>query len=267
MLDKQRSSSTIKVYTAARAASMPLLLADRWAKILRFFLLHFYEAPGELIPRVLVQFHFGTYQPFEPLQSSSLRVLSLKTVLLLALASVKWVGDLQVLSVKLVCLEFGPNDSKVVLKPWLGYVPEVLSTPFRAHVIKLSAFLPYGQPEVPALPCQGPENIHWAFCLVQKVRTAFCWLRNRAKGGPVTKQSISSWLVDAITLAYSSSCCSAPSESEPIPPKASPRLGHGPAWGPFQTFVRRMAGPRRPHLQGFTTWMSPPCRPESCLLK
>ncbi len=205
--------------------------------------------------------------PFEPLQSSSLRVLSLKTVLLLALASVKRVGDLQALSVNLVCLEFRPNDSKVVLKPWLGYVPEVLSTPFRAHVIKLSAFLPYGQPEVPALPCQGPENIHWAFCLVQKVRTAFCWIRNRPKGGPVTKQSISRWLVDAITLAYSSSCCSAPSESEPIPPEASPRLRHGPAWGPFQTFVRWMAGLRRPHLQGFTTWMSPPCRPESCLLK
>ncbi len=99
-------------------------------------------------------------------------MLSLKTALLLALASVKRVGDLQALSVNAACLEFGPNDSKVVLKPRLGYVPKVLSTPFRA------------------------------FCLVQKVRTGFCWLR--AKGGPVTKQRISRWLVDAITLAYSS---------------------------------------------------------------
>ncbi len=80
--------------------------------------------------------------PFEPLQSSSLRVLSLKTALLLALASVKWVGDLQDLSVNPVCLKFGPNDSKVVLKPRLGYVPKVLSTPFRAQVITLSAFSP-----------------------------------------------------------------------------------------------------------------------------
>ncbi len=69
--------------------------------------------------------------PFEPLQSSSLRVLSLKTALLLALASVKQVGDLQALSVNSACLEFGPNDSKVVLKPRLGYVPKVLSTLFR----------------------------------------------------------------------------------------------------------------------------------------
>ncbi len=75
--------------------------------------------------------------PFEPLQSSSLRVLSLKTTLLLALASVKQVGDLQALSVNPACLEFGPNDSKVVLKPMLGYVPKVLSTPFRAQVLML----------------------------------------------------------------------------------------------------------------------------------
>ncbi len=77
--------------------------------------------------------------PFEPLQSSSLRTLSLKTTLLLALASVKRVGDLQALSVNPACLEFGPNDSKVVLKQRLGYVPKVLSTPFRAQVIALSA--------------------------------------------------------------------------------------------------------------------------------
>ncbi len=51
---------------------------------------------------------------------------------------------------------------------------------------------------------------------------------------PVTKQRISRWLVDAITLAYSSSGCSAPSESEPTPPEASPRPGHGPAGCPCQ---------------------------------
>ncbi len=48
------------------------------------------------------------------------------------------VGDLQALSINLACLEFGPNDSKVILKPRLGYVPKVLSTLFRAQVIALS---------------------------------------------------------------------------------------------------------------------------------
>jgi len=80
--------------------------------------------------------------PFELLQSMSLSALSLKTALLLALASVKEVGHLQALSINPACLEFGPNDSKVVLKQRLGYVPKVLSTPFRAQVIALSRFHP-----------------------------------------------------------------------------------------------------------------------------
>ncbi len=71
-------------------------------------------------------------RPFEPLQSTSLRALSLKTTLLLALTSVKRVGDLQALSINPACLEFRPNDSKVVLKPRLGYVSKVLSTPFQS---------------------------------------------------------------------------------------------------------------------------------------
>ncbi len=80
--------------------------------------------------------------PFESLQSTSLIALSLKTTLLLALVSVKRVGDLQALSINPACLEFGPNNSKVVLKPRLGYVLKVLSTPFRAQFIVLSALPP-----------------------------------------------------------------------------------------------------------------------------
>ncbi len=101
--------------------------------------------------------------PFEPLQSTSPRALSLKTALLLALPSVKWEGDLQALSINPACLEFGPNDSKVVLKPRLGYVP---------RCSRLCS--------VPRNPCSapsGPWGYNWAFCLIRKVRTAFFWLR------------------------------------------------------------------------------------------
>ncbi len=79
--------------------------------------------------------------PFEPLQSTSLRALSFKT-LLLSMASVKRVGNLKALSISPACLEFGPNDSKVILKPRLGYVPKVLSTAFGAQVIALSVLSP-----------------------------------------------------------------------------------------------------------------------------
>ncbi len=80
--------------------------------------------------------------PFEPLQSANLKSLLIKTALLLALASVKRLGDWQGLSASAACLESGPNDSKVILKPRHGYIPKVLYTPFRVQVITLSVLLP-----------------------------------------------------------------------------------------------------------------------------
>ncbi|KAI2662170.1 Altered inheritance of mitochondria protein 21 [Labeo rohita] len=77
--------------------------------------------------------------PFEPLASVELKYLSLKTALLTALASIKRVGDLQAFSVDEVCLEFGPGDSHVILRPRPGYVPKVPTTPFRDQVVNLQA--------------------------------------------------------------------------------------------------------------------------------
>ncbi|KAL0186327.1 hypothetical protein M9458_017997, partial [Cirrhinus mrigala] len=69
--------------------------------------------------------------PFEPLQSVDLSVLSMKTALLTVLTSVKEVGDLQALSVSDLCMEFRPADSQVVLRPQPGYVSKVPTMPFR----------------------------------------------------------------------------------------------------------------------------------------
>ncbi len=55
----------------------------------------------------------------------------------MALATVKRVGDLQAYSVDDSCLEFGPGNSHVVLRPRPGYVPKVPTTPFRDQVVNL----------------------------------------------------------------------------------------------------------------------------------
>ncbi len=155
MLDKQHSSSTIKVYAAAIAAFHAHIAGrsvGRDSAVTQF--LQGARIMNPPHPRTVPPWDLPTVlralegPPFEPLQSLSLRVLSLKTALLLALASVKRVGDLQALSVNPIWLEFGPNDSKVFLKPRLGYVSKVVSTPFRAQVITLSAFYNL---DVPAL--------------------------------------------------------------------------------------------------------------------
>ncbi len=80
--------------------------------------------------------------PFEPLESAPERILTLKVTLLLALMSLKRVGDLQALSVSEMCMDFAPGLVKVTLQPRPGYVPKVLSTSFRSQVVTLHSFHP-----------------------------------------------------------------------------------------------------------------------------
>ncbi len=80
--------------------------------------------------------------PFEPLQSADLKILSMKTLQLVALAFIKRVGDLLAFSFNESCLEFGPGDGQVVLRPQPGYVPKVPPTPFRDQVVSLQALPP-----------------------------------------------------------------------------------------------------------------------------
>ncbi|KAI2654443.1 ORF V: Enzymatic polyprotein [Labeo rohita] len=144
--------------------------------------------------------------PFEPLTMVDLKPLTLKAALLLALVSVKRVGDLQALSISPSCLEFGPGDSKVILKPRHGYVPKVPSTPFRAQVVTLSA-LPSseGDQELSLLcPVRALRMYIERSAPFRQSEQLFICFGGRSKGHPVTKQRLSRWIVDAITLAYSS---------------------------------------------------------------
>ncbi|KAL0176923.1 hypothetical protein M9458_029253, partial [Cirrhinus mrigala] len=80
--------------------------------------------------------------PFEQLDSAEIKYLSLKTLLLIMLTSIKGVGDLHAFSVNKSCLEFGPADSHVTLRPQPGYVPRVPTTPLREQVVNLQALPP-----------------------------------------------------------------------------------------------------------------------------
>ncbi len=92
--------------------------------------------------------------PFDPLQTVELKFF--QTPLLLALASIKRVGDLHAFSVGDSCLEFGP--AQVILRPQPGYVPKVPTTPFRDQVVSLQA-LPSEEAD-PALALLVPSE-HW----------------------------------------------------------------------------------------------------------
>ncbi len=80
--------------------------------------------------------------PFETLESAPEWILTIKVTLLLALTSLKRVGDLQALSISERCMDFVPGLVKMTLRPRPGYVPKVLSTSFRSQVVTRHSFHP-----------------------------------------------------------------------------------------------------------------------------
>ncbi len=210
-LERRLSPSTLKVYMAAIAANHDPVEGKSVGKhdwVVRFLRgarrLNPPRPPSipswdlSLVLRALQQ------GPFEPLQTVEPKFLSMKTLLLLALASIKRVGDLHPFSVDDSCLQFGPADSQIILRPRPGYVPKVPTTPFRDQVVSLQALPPEEADPALALLCPVRALRHYVD-RTQSFRTSdqlFVCHGGRQKGKAVSKQRMAHWIVDAITLAY-----------------------------------------------------------------
>ncbi|KAI2666099.1 ORF V: Enzymatic polyprotein [Labeo rohita] len=210
-LERRLSPSTLKVYVAAIAAYHDAVDGTSLGKhqlIVRF--LRGARRVNPPRPHPIPSWDLSvTLQglreaPFEPLASVELKYLSLKTALLTALASIKRVGDLQAFSVDEACLEFGPGDSHVILRPRPGYVPKVPTTPFRDQVVNLQA-----------LPLEEADPASALLCPVRALRIyvdrtrhfrrteqLFVCFGGQQKGNAVSKQRLAHWVVDAISLSY-----------------------------------------------------------------
>ncbi len=188
-LERRLSPSTLKVYVAAIAANHDPVEGKSVGKhdwVVRFLRgarrLNPPRPPSipswdlSLVLRALQQ------GPFEPLQTVEPKFLSMKTLLLFALASIKRVGDLHAFSVDDSCLQFGPADSQIILRPRPGYVPKVPTTPFRDQVVSLQALPP--EEADPALALLVPSE-HWDTTLtgrkLQDLRPALCLSRRPAE--------------------------------------------------------------------------------------
>ncbi|XP_073690968.1 uncharacterized protein [Garra rufa] len=216
LIDGGRSFSTIKVYLAAIAAchvgfdgttvgQHPLI--RRFMKGARRSL----PVTKKVIPEWDLSMVLGVLSqyPFEPLGDISLKLLSLKTALLLALASAKRVSDLHALSVHSSCTKFSINGDKVFLRPNPAFMPKCFPA-FACEVIQLSAFHP------PPFSSSEDKRLN-ALCPVRSLRvyidrtSAFrrsdqlfiSWAPPNT-GNPISKQRLSHWLVEAISLAYES---------------------------------------------------------------
>jgi hypothetical protein len=158
--------------------------------------------------------------PLEPLKSVELKFLSVKTALMVALASFKRVGDLHAFSVDEACLEFGPAYSHVILRPRPGYVLKVPTTPLRDQVVNLQA-LPLEEAD-PALALLCPVRALRAYldrmqCFRTSDQLLVCY-GGKLKGKAVSKQRLSHWIVDAIAWHTSSKVDRAPLVRKPTPP-------------------------------------------------
>ncbi|KAI2660289.1 ATP synthase subunit alpha [Labeo rohita] len=210
-LERRLSPSTLKVYVAAIAAYHDAVDGTCLGKhqlIVRFLRGARRVNPPRPHPipswDLSVALQGLREAPFEPLASVELKYLSLKTALLTTLASIKRVGDLQPFSVDEACLEFGPGDSHVILRPRPGYVPKVPTTPFRDQVVNLQA-----------LPLEEADPASALLCPVHALRIyvdrtqhfrrteqLFVCFGGQQKGNAVSKQRLAHWVVNAISLSY-----------------------------------------------------------------
>ncbi len=192
-LERRLSPSTLKVYVAAISAYHDPVEGKSVGKhnlVVRFLRgarrLNPLRPPSlpswdlALVLRALIT------APFEPLQSVELKFLSMKTLLLTELASIKRVGDLQTFSVDDSCLQFGPADSCATLRPRPGYVPKVPTTPFSDQVVNLQALPP--EEADPALALLCPVRALRLYTdrtqsfRTSELRAALCLLRRTAEG-------------------------------------------------------------------------------------
>ncbi len=195
-LERRLSPSTLKVYVATIAAHHIAVDDQSLGKhdlIIRFLM-------GALVPSWDLSVVLAGLQRdgFEPLESVELKILSFKTVLLTVLTSIKRVRDLQAFSVSEECLVFGPAYFHVVLRPWLGYVPNVPTTPFQGQVVNLQA-LPLGEEDPPlAFAMSRTRPVHILYMdhtrSISSSEQLFVCYWGQQKVKAVSKQRLAHWM-------------------------------------------------------------------------
>ncbi|XP_069609560.1 uncharacterized protein [Ranitomeya imitator] len=217
-LDMGLATSTLKVHVAALGALFNFDLAsNRWIS-------RFIKAAGRSRPlpvKVVPQWDLNlvlkalTSPPFEPLHESTIKTLSLKTALLVALTSARRVSDLQVLSACLPHTQF--LEDRVILKTDPAYLPKVASKFHRSQEISLPSFYPNPKNEEE----QALHTLDVRRCLLHYLEVTresredsslFVCFQGPRKGKKASKATIARWITDAISLSYSASGMSVPGE-------------------------------------------------------
>ena len=146
--------------------------------------------------------------PFGPLESADLKVLSLKAVLLVALTTAKRVSDLHALSISAECLRFSDDGGTVWLKPNPAFRTKTLVVPDLP--VELKVFRPADR------ALRGLCPVRALRLYIQKTtvprRSSHLFVSYAPGKGhlAVASSSLSRWIVEAISMAYTSAGAQAP---------------------------------------------------------
>lgn len=215
LVDRGLSHATVKVYAAAISSCHEGLgggpvfahpLVKRFLQgVRRLRPATRTSVPQWELPLVLEAL---TRDPYEPLDRSSLKALSFKTALLLALTSAKRVSELCALSVHPSCLLLRGDCSGAVLKPNPSFVPKNIRSSFRSRIIQLEAFHPppHGDSREAKLHLLCPVRALTYYvdrtAAVRNTDQLFVCYDDRMAGRALSKKRLAKWLCEGICSAY-----------------------------------------------------------------
>ena len=215
LLDNGKAFSTIKVYLSAISAchvGFDKVSVGKHPLVCRFMkgVRRLRPAQRRLFPswNLSEVLEALSRPPFEPMDRIELKLLTLKTALLLALVSAKRVGELRALSVHPSCLRFDPLHNRVDLQPNPAFVPKVVDSSYRCSSFGLDAFSPppFSSEEEARLNCLCPVRALSLYVArtrsIRKSDQMFVSWATSHLGLPISVQRLSHWLVEAIGLAY-----------------------------------------------------------------
>ena len=212
-MDRGLSHTTVKVYAAAISSCH-----EGWSGVQVFahpLVKRFLQGvrrqrpvartsvPQWELPLVLEALTKG---PYEPMKHSSLRALSFKTALLLALTSAKRVSELCALSVNPSCLLIRGDRT---LKPNPAFVPKNIRSSFRSRIIQLEAFHPppHGNSREVKLHLLCPVRAltHYVnrTATVRNTEQLLVCYGDGMAGRALSKKRLAGWLRECISAAYS----------------------------------------------------------------
>ena len=206
--DKGLAISTLKGQVSALSVFLERQLAfDPWVS-------RFFKALGRRRPVRIPNFPVWdlslvlqalTEVPFEPLESGTLEVITLKTVFLVAITTARRVSELEALSIRAPFFQVFPD--RIIFKTDPAFLPKVSSDFHRSQEITLPSF------------CSNPvrEQEHRFHCLdvrrcvlqylsitsqIRKADSLFVLYSGAKKGSRASKRTIARWLRSAIIQAY-----------------------------------------------------------------